>query len=1291
MGPNLPRSRLEGVFKAMKGRKGRKGVKGRKARLKAKRSRRLKFIAATVILLFLIGDLLPMTLADIAPERPSSDFGVGKQLQDIQDKRTSDSWANIISSEAQGALNAIDVTHVDRPPVSIEESVVLMGPTPPLDPDIFGTIETTKLVNYTNLLDFLINQPMSYYVYTKSNGHEKWSLGLLRPSISFNPNGTLVNWDKWVYVDVDDNVLTGDQYGYDVRARIDIQVDSVNFDLPHFLPPRKLAQAHVHGGVNLQIEKVSGPNATANLPLEITIVKSYSYTGNNFLWMFGFTWKDMPNTFKAYISAADIILQHPTLDPLGALNFSLLDTSNVVNISGPYQIDLGMDTRPTDMDILIGYAKIQYLNLTERVWSDIKFDPADGMDRVPEHYHIFLDSPSFNKSFDKLQWAASAPVKLEAIFKQVAETTTYVDLIVSDVPTTMSVSLNDITGIHGEAATNIAFEASAKIKSVDYAEYEFYGSAADTFTHSHLIIKDVPKVLNMNGTFQIGGADVPPPDNPTLGFPARFVNNMMRKISGKFYRVAKTLRTIPDNIIHMPEKKGYVDLEVQGPDPLGTIEFYVSSKSRVVAEGNYIAFRNDSTELGLDGSSTNLINSSLSGRFTDINHMYLDFTNGTVLGLDLQGPRPLKILFLDDGNNAKAVMNLNDVPQHFYLKFHPDMIHIQSSEPLKVLSYTSLVGSRYFRMELDNLPTDLTVHQHNGRMILQCAPGTSLGSFYMVVTDQGRLTVPNMDYNHIFLDRTRNSYFSSIRLRDIISLDTQTAAGGFITIEFAKERDLYMDLSDSILDVQGKLLFSPFPSNFSIELPMGFATSGIRLPNVLNVTSLFAFSPIILEMDKLAGDILKMTTELTDNLAAQLGSVGSNTTIKLKSKVLTTLIADLRKGPADDIRWVHGVNIAIDNVHKSIRGKIYLRLPLEASLSMQTTGDTMSINVDFKHYDPIWEFLDVRVTGMADRDVALFVDGIPKEPTDLKIAANMDINMTPGKSKVIANVDMQSTKDLGPMYMNIRKFGALDSITTMYASSIPKKLKMDVNVSDHIALNWEASGPITNVYVLLQKDVDSKWYDITLTLNKVPQSVHVSVGPSTTDPPDMDGSLLQNLPEITVSAPTTSMSLYLYAEGPALGIPQTIELRMSGITDQTSTTYDQSDGIYKVRAEGLSYMYMHILNIPLTDKVKVSQLELYADEVHSIDIKVDMALGTYPIIDVSNLDVSSLQLRVKAKMTILGQQRNTNLVLVDVSFDGIVPRSAQFTKNGLSVSGGDHHIIMPALIASLMATLLGGG
>jgi hypothetical protein len=120
-------------------------------------------------------------------------------------------------------------------------------------------------------------------------------------------------------------------------------------------------------------------------------------------------------------------------------------------------------------------------------------------------------------------------------------------------------------------------------------------------------------------------------------------------------------------------------------------------------------------------------------------------------------------------------------------------------------------------------------------------------------------------------------------------------------------------------------------------------------------------------------------------------------------------------------------------------------------------------------------------------------------------------------------------------------------------------------------------------------------------------------------------------------------------------------------------------------------LYMHISNLPLTEKVKVTQLELYADEVYSLDLKVDMALGTLPIIDVSNLDVSSLQLRAKSKMTIMGQERTANLVLVDVSFDGIVPRSAQFTKNGLSVSGGDHHIIVPAPIASLMATLLGGG
>ena len=1294
------RAHLEGVFKALNVQRPHKVAKKRKtraARLKAKRARRIKYVAAAVLMLFVIGDLLPLAWADVAPERPSSNFGVEKEIQAVQDKRNSDQWAGILRSEAEGKLNSIGTTHADRQPVSIGESVIHMSPNPPVDPEIYSTIEQTTLPNRTTIIEFLIGQPMSYEVYTKSNGHEKWTAGLLRPSLTFNLNGTLVNWDKWAYVDIDDNILTGESNGYDVRVRIDIQMDSITPVLPHLFPlPIKPLQIKIKGGVKLEVEKLSGPNATTVLPLEVFIVKSYSFQGTNYLWTVGMDWKDMPNRFKTYLTVNELTLQRPVFDPnidwTNIFNSSLFDTSTVVNISGPYDIDITMDTRPAGMGMTVGYAKVQFSNLTERTWANIEYTPAAGLSRIPDHIHVHLESPNFNQSFNELEWTSSAPVALAAVFKQASTTTTYVNLLFNDMPTNLKIALNAITGIHGEKATNVAYEASDNVKLLDFTEYEFYDPSMEKFTHSHLIIKDLPKVMDVNGTFDIGGPAVMPPDNLAIGFAARFMDNVMLKISSKFYTVAKTIRTIPNNIIHMPERKGYTEINIKGGETLGSLEFYVSSKSRIEAGGNYIAFRNDSLELGpQDPSGPELVTSSLSGRITDIEHVFMDFSNGTVLNLDLKDPRPLNILFIDDGNDAKAVLALNDLPRHFYLKFHPDAIRIQTDRSIALLTYTSLVGSRYFRLVLEAMPTDLTINQKGGRMVLRCGEGQSLGAFSMVVTDRERLTIPSMEYNHIFLDRSNTSYITSIRIRDIKSLDMQTAAGGLVNVDFAKERDLYIDLTDSILDVQSRILFSPFPSNFSIELPQGFTTSGIRLPNVLNVSSLFAFSPMILQMDQLSGDIVKMTTELTDNIATTLGSVGTNTTIKLRSKVPTTLIADLRKGPAGEIRWVHGVNIAIDNARHAIRGRIYLRMPLQATINMRSEGDIMDINVDFKDYTPIYPFLDIRVTGMSDKDVALFLDGFPQGRSNFKVNAHADINVTPGRDVTVAKVNLTATQDLGPMYMNLRKLGEFQSLTTLYTSTVPKGLDLDVNIIHSISINWQATGTTKNIYVLVQKKVRDKWYDVTATLNKVPTAIRVEAGSARDHPMDMDGSLLQGLPDISVIGLTTSLSMYLYAEGPALGQPQTYEISMGSITTPTTAVYDESDQAYKVRSLGLGYIYMRIIDMPYTEKFQLSEADIYADEIYSVDIKVDQAFGTYPIIEVSNLDVSTFQIRAHAKMDLLGQERNANIVFVDLSFDGGIPRCAAFTKNGLSITRGDHHKIVAAPIATLLATLLGGG
>jgi len=1257
---------------------------------KRRRRRRIKQVLALFIVLLFIGNLIPLSASQVAPERPTSSYGVEKELADLQSKRHSQKWEDIVKSEAEGDLDAIDITKVDKPDVTIDEQIILMGPRPPDDPDIYSIVETTTLPDRMTLIEYLISRPSSYYIYTECNGVEQWSQGLLRPDDMF-----LQIWDTWVEIDVDNDPDTGDDNGNDIRAKLDIEllIDRNNLlqyiEFPKFLPPTP-AKLKVPGGLKLEVEKLSGDNATAHLPLDIVVVKSFSYTGNNFLWMVGFEWSDMPNHMKANLSASQITLQRPTLD----LNFdptnpSLWDESNIVNISGPYNITVDQDIRPPDLKITVAYAKVWLLSLEEQSWTEIRLEPASGLNRIPETFVIYLESPSFDKSFDLLEWTSTIPTRLGITFKEVKVNTTHAEILIEDMPSLLHIELNDLGGVGPDRATNVYYMASDRISILDFSEFEYYEHSLDNYTHSHAILTDIPTEFHLNGTFDIGGGDEPEPSNLAIGLVANFMDNTMLKISSKLARVARTLRTIPTNIINMPEKNGWASLVVTEGQYIGGLEFYVSSKSRIEAEGDYLAFRNDTRELNL--GSAPLITSSLSGRLTDLGRITLDFRDGTVLALNVMDPRPFRIMFIDDANDARATLNIDEVPEFFFLSFQPNKIHISSNEPVETLSYESQVGDQYFRLLLEGVPTDFKIDQQDGRMKLTVPTDQYITSFSIVVTDRDRMTILDDNYNHIYLDRTSTSYFTSIALNMIRSLDMQTAAGGLVNADFAEEMDLYMSLTDTSLDIETKMLFKPFPSNFTIELPQGFTSSGIRLPNVLNVTSIFAFSPIILQMSQLADDIVTMTTELTSNIADQLGGIGTNTTIKLKSKVPTKLIADMRQGPAEEVKWLHGLNIKIDKDRNAIRARIYLRLPLEATIEMTSEGDLMDIHVNFVQFDPLWDFLDIRISGMEDKDISLYFDSLPLEPHDIDIDAVLDTNMTPGTGTVVADITITSDQDLGPLYLHMRKIGDVTSLTTLYMSSVAKRLECHLDVSTKLDMKWSASSVTKNVYALVQKLVDGEWHDVTMTLNKVPTQLNIVAGSPSGVTPDMDGTMLQGLPEISITGSTASLSLYIYMEGPAMGQPSTYEIHMRDVTDDTFTVFDQSNGIYKISSQGTGFIYMRIIDMPYQEKFQIREAEIYADEIYSVELKISEAFGMYPIIEVNNFDADSFQLRLKVKLYTFGKLREGNIIFVDISTRGGLPRSGQFTKNGISVTGGEHHTIIAAPIATMMATLLSGG
>jgi hypothetical protein len=1260
--------------------------KSRKVTKRMRRLRRAKKIFAVIIIVLFIGQVLPTTVADVPPPPLPSGYGVHTGLKELQEERHDEYTKERIRRNTEGVLEQIQVVSKPRPSVSINEEVQIVD-TPNVEhARIYSIVENTTLPSQITLIQFLINQPLSYYIYTRYEDTEKWSQGLLRPSL-FNSDGSIIDWEKWVEINVDDNFGTGDAMGYDIRCKLDLQINSLTPEVQLF--PLKL-KAKVDGGLRFDMERLYGaPNTTTKLPLEVFVVKSFSYTGNNYIWMVGFNFSrgetsTAPDVFAGLLNANEIVLSRPILEP-DIWNFSLFNTSSVVNISGPYKIFFNMSSPSAsvpDIRISFAQAKISFLRLVERTWSNVDVLRASGRERIPKWFGLDLDSPSFNTSFDDLIWTSETSAHIHAVFTEERENSTLAVIDVNNAGQMFHIEVDEVFSPGGEKSTSVHYLSSKVIERIEYTEFEYYGRDPRNFTMSHVVFLDMPTELYLNGTFEIGDGDDTGTTNFAPGIAARMIDNIMLKISSKLYRIAKTLRSIPHHILNLPNNQGWVDLNIMNGEHLGTIEFQVSSHSVAIAPGNYFAFRNDT--LYVNESDHPVITTSFCGRLTKILSLSVNFLNGTKIDIRITEPQPFRILFIDDQLFARAKLEILELPERFSLAFHPNRIGFNSNDKIDIFSYTSLVKEQYFKLTLEELPIQMSIDQTGEQFLLDLIEGTELGGFSIMITDRMNISEVEAGYNHIYLDKDHTGHFASVKLKDITSLKYTYGANGTLEATFSDQRDLYVDLSDTTNQVSTRMLFQPFPLKFEVNLPKGLQSTGLRMPNVLDISSIFEFSPIMLEMDELATDIVNMLSELTENIADQIGGIGTNTTITLESSEPCILIAEVHKGQVEpEVEWTHGVAVRIDPSTDDVTGKIYLQLPRTARLTSMTNWDKMEFSLDFTGFEPLEKFLDLQIYGMEGRDLSVYMTDLPRGPFDIDIDVDLFTNMTPGTGSIDGKLKVGSTEEIGPMWVNMWKYGGTDSITSLYTSSLPTALDLDIDVSNSLDVKWEASEKVDAVLALIQKKVDGDWYDLEAIVHDVPTRFDISAGAY--DEIDIDGSMLQALPIITIDANTATMDVYIYEEGPVAGSPSTYEVHMRDVTDGTFTEFNGEK--YKIRSEGTGFVYLRVLNIPYSEQIRITEAEMFVEGIRSVTIKSNMAFGAYPIFEITEFDAGSLQLRTKQKLKLFGSLREGHIVYVDISTRGGIPWASQWTQDGFVITEGEYHMMVPAPFTSVFLSL----
>jgi len=1251
-----------------------------------KRFRWRPALAVLIVAVFIV-ELIPLGASDIPDvSAPSSLYGVNDDLAALQQEKSSRYDPPDVLRETRNVLDLIQPRKIEKTgPLT---NYTLVTPEIPnlTEPDLFDEAANMSALNGTSIIEFLLNQPLSYLVYTDFQGIKSWSKGFLRPVLNLNTStGGLLERDPMVPVDADHDPATG-AGGYEVQARIAFIFENLTFQLPSLSPTPPFivpGSLNFSGGLSFEVEKLAA--TTTKLPMEVAFLKAFMYRGLNYVWMVSFNFSDVPQQFATSLVAEKFHATGDVRDMIMNVISGILGIGNgtqIVDVAGPYKVQISTSPLGT-LGGIVGYAKAVNYELVERSWIKFGLSPGAGASALPNRLEIWLDSPSFASSFDQLRWTSSGRVRLDAELVENQENITYGLIQVHDLPGFMELRLDNLS-TDGTPNGYIHFESSESIGFIGYDEYELYGGNVAEYKHMHITLKELPTSITLTGTFDVARASPGAVGNPGMGVVARILDNVMVRLAGKFYTIARTLRSIPDSLLNMPGRAGWSNLDLPEGQQMGELELWLVSGPFVLRDGSFLAFFN----LSLPASDAPLMEASFSARLEGISGFHADFRRGNHIDLRSSVRQRFTAVFIDDTRGSNASLELFPLPSRLVLDVDKENRTLSLFTSDKVLSFVYLgwEDRQYLKLSLEDLPTTFSVVQKPDQFYMNASEGQRVGHLEMQSTDSELYA---LEGNYLLTMSGPDGTMFGASLEGLSSAGYSTGPNGMLELALNSPDPLQVYIENKSENLRARLLISPLPSSISIGMS-NLLSGGLKVPDLMNATSLFGFSSAVFAITRLGADVLGIASQVADFVDEQMSGIGQDSTFSIDTESDTTLVGDIQKGNLTEAPWTHGIttrHVQVPGTGESYYNtKIYLRLARETRLSSRTVGDSLNISVSMKGFHPKFDWMLIDMRGIGGRDMFAYLTGLPST-VDLVLGANITQNSTYGREVVNADLLFSSSQPLGPFVTMIGRLAPLNTRVLLFASSLVQELSMNAFLAGRLDLHYRASD---QVKYLLQKSsrlVGDQWRSTTVLLHDIPRTLDVSMAPP--EKFDAGAAPSQMLPELSVSADTDTLDLFVDMDGRASGQRSSYQVEMKDAGELV--TARSFNGVYKLRSSGSEELYVRVRDMPYRKGFTITAIGLYLENLHSLDLSITMVFGVYPIFRISSLEADSVHLALGSSLDI-GGPRQGNLVLADSRSSGGLPAGVQMFQNGLSsgASKNDDHLIVPMPLASLMWTLLGG-
>jgi hypothetical protein len=1240
-------------------------------------------------------------------------------------------------------------------------------------PVVFHELERNPIVNNTSVLDILLEQPLSYMIFTRYQNYDTWTNGLLRRSLAlpeFNPT-------KWEYIDIDHNTSTGADDGntlltYDPHHEIRIRLTQSPFEVKDTQIPRPLqgidGSINASGGLQIEIEKL----VNNTFPLEAYVIKSISYEGNNYIWVIGFEFQKTPGSFNLTVIADSVKLIGGKVDEfityLLSGNLSDISDISLAEVNGPYTLNYETNTAIPSVAATIGLVKVENYTLTDKSWIQLRLDKADHENTIPTTGEVFMDSMNIEAPIDTLRWLAGEsdsdriPVILTIKYFEERDEIIFASVLVNELPGFFEFVIDYTTTVDDVNVTIIDYEASEVVHELVYNGYLYPNyrtkNNLEYYNATNLKLVDIPKKFHMETTTDIASqVDTGVYYTPQTGLVANIIDNLVLKLSNRLYRIGKYLKYAADSVMTLPNSNGWAVIDAYD-EHFTEIEFYRSSGNYITRDGNFIAFFDDSyvDPFKYDDPDYVLGNIAMSGRFSHLKFLNISFKTNTHLEVKLQGGTDFNALIIKGNEFTHA--HVSNLPNYLLIE-SGDNGTMYSTVPSELEDYEdesdfdqnkisefkiiSVVGQQYLQMKVKDIPNTMTFKRPPGNIVFDVPGDQAIGSFEFQITNNSYYPLYGVKEGHYaYISQTQDYNIGSGRLSGVKHIEYNPEQFGTFALkleEEAKFQLIFNNELDKKLATSGRMIIDPLPSDFSMELP-GIANRSqfLEFPEVTNVSDITEFSNIFFVLGNLGNEIIDLMGNISNSLIQSIGNIGTNFafTYSLETyNVPLDIIADIERGnwelledepDVPSISWTHGISL-IQHEYQDIsflKAHVYLQgLPQRATFESRLVGDDVYIKLDFDDYSPIYDWLQIDIKGVQDRDVDLYLTGL-RPNIDFYAEANLTMNLSvagqiTGTIQILTAdrdcpryaVDEKAQGlqdgslpgvDLGKLYIKMTQYAPIFSYREILVAKVPARFYTNLALTTDLSVKYQASEEIDYFYAKLSKfALDRQWHHSYVIFHELP--LEFELGLESNPDFDMDEPLpTQGLPTIKIDTSTQEqLDVYIDLDGRTVGQRPNYEIY---IGDAPNILASMSGDVYKFRSlDGkLGALEVKLTNLPIRDNYKVDKFELIGEDIKGFDIKINTIFGVLPYIEVDtdpNNDgenVGRLEINLNHQIELFGKMVKAEVALVDIVYTdaggGNFPTSMPiyFNSIAMDMSKSKYNIIIPAPIVSVFTSTLSG-